>query len=109
MPSAARSKPTSEPVPAFRLRHVPLHQVVGKIRQRIAERREFPVEHRGDLRRVGRHDHVVEPVIAVHEPRRLRRAADAPAAMRSGAPSRRSSRVSEARYCFDQRSTWRAT
>ena len=37
----------------FRMRHVPLHQVIGKIRQRIAERRQFPIEHRGDPRRSG--------------------------------------------------------
>ena len=47
--------------------------MVGEIGQRIAERRELPIEHGGDFRRIGRDNHIVEPVIAVHEARRFTR------------------------------------
>ena len=73
MPSAAMSWSDERAGAGIRRRHVPLHQMIGEIRQRIAERRELPIEHGGDLRRVGREDDVVEPVVAVHHARRLAR------------------------------------
>ncbi len=76
----------------FRMRHVPLHQMIGEIRQRIAERGQFPIEHGGDARRVRRDDHIVEPVVAVHDAGRAAAAGHAPAARRSAAPSPRSAR-----------------
>ena len=42
----------------FRHRHEPLHQMIGEIGQRIAERRELPVEHRDDAR-LGRMDDAI--------------------------------------------------
>ena len=48
-------------------RHLPLHQMVGEIRERIAERRELPIEHREHLRLGRVEHHVVEPVVAVHD------------------------------------------
>ena len=72
MPSAARSWPTSERGAgrALGMRHVPGHQMIAEIGERIAERRQFPVEHRHDLRLVRRDDEIVEPVVAMHQPRR---------------------------------------
>ena len=65
MPSAARSAPARP----LRRREVPAHAVVGEVRQRVAERRQLPVEHREDARLGGVEDHVVEPVVAVHDAR----------------------------------------
>ena len=70
MPSAARSAPACACGGA-----VPAHAVVGEVRQRVAERRQLPVEHREDARLGGVEDHVVEPVVAVHDARLARRAA----------------------------------
>ena len=48
-------------------RDVPRHAVVAEVGERMAERRELPVEHRDDAR-LGRVKHqVVEPVVAVHD------------------------------------------
>ena len=44
--------------------------MIGEIGERIAERRQLPVQHRDDARRVARDDQVVEPIVAVHQPRR---------------------------------------
>jgi hypothetical protein len=52
------------------LRHVPLHEMIGEIGERISERRELPVEHGKDSWRIGGDDRVVEPEIAVHQPHR---------------------------------------
>src|SRR5439155_1219420 len=41
--------------------------VVREIGQRVAERRELPVEHRGDARLARVNDDVAEPEVAVHE------------------------------------------
>ncbi len=48
-------------------RDVPSHAVIREIRERIAERRQFPVEHREHARRVRVEDQVVEPIVAVHD------------------------------------------
>ena len=66
MPSAARSRP---PMPRNDARRdVPGHAVVGEVGQRMAERRQLPVEH-GEDARLGRvEDQVVEPEVAVHDP-----------------------------------------
>ena len=45
--------------------HMVFHQVIGKIGKWIAERGEFPIENREDLRRVRRQDGVVKAKIAV--------------------------------------------
>ena len=73
MPSACEIKAKERSGAGLRRRHVPLHQVIGKIRERIAERRQFPIEHGRDFRLARREDHIVEPVVAMNEPRRLRR------------------------------------
>ena len=44
-------------------------QVIGEIGERIAEGRELPVEHR-EHAGLSAQDHVVEPVVAMHEPHR---------------------------------------
>ena len=56
----------------LRLRHVPGHQMIGEIGERIAERGQLPVKHGGDRRRIRRDDDVVETVVAVHQPHRAR-------------------------------------
>src|SRR5215813_9261041 len=45
------------------------HAVVREVGQRMPERRQLPVEHRGHARLGRMHDHVARPVIAVHERR----------------------------------------
>ncbi len=51
----------------FTGRNVPAHAVVGEIGERVAQRRELPVEHR-EHPRLGRMEHrVVEAVVAVHD------------------------------------------
>jgi hypothetical protein len=48
-------------------RDVPGHAVVAEVGQRVAQRRQLPVEHRDDPR-LGRMEHqVVEPVVAMHD------------------------------------------
>ena len=51
MPSAARSRPGEAGEHAGR--HAVHHQVIDEVGRRIAERRQFPVEHRRDPRLVG--------------------------------------------------------
>ena len=48
-------------------RHPPLHQVIGEIGDRIAERRELPVEHGANLRTVMGNDAIVETVVAMDQ------------------------------------------
>ena len=59
----------SEPRPAtLSLRGMrPLHEVIGEVGDRIAERGELPVEHRDDLRPARMEDKIVEPEIAMDE------------------------------------------
>ena len=45
--------------------------MIGEVGKRVAERGQLPIEHRNDRGRVGRNDHVVETIIAMHHPRRL--------------------------------------
>ena len=47
--------------------HGPLHQQIGEVGHRIAERRQFPVEHRLHPRLGGMENHVVEAVVAVND------------------------------------------
>ena len=47
----------------------PVDEQQPDVGQRIAQRAELPVDHRGDLAG-GREDHVVEPVVAVDDRRR---------------------------------------
>src|SRR6266542_2842690 len=54
-------------------RHLPLHQMIVEIRERIAERRKLPVEHGEDPRLGLVQHHVVEPIVAVHDCDRARR------------------------------------
>ena len=92
MPSARKIVPDqrSGAGGALRMRHVPGHQMIGEVGERIAQRRQFPVEHGNDLRRLRRHDQIVEPVVAMHHARRRRPAARGRAATRSAVPWRRS-------------------
>ena len=53
--------------------HVPLHAVIGEVGERISECRQFPVEHREDARLGLVQNHVVEPVVAMHQPHRAGR------------------------------------
>jgi hypothetical protein len=91
---------------ALRRRHAPLHQVIGEVGDRIAERGKLPVEHRQIARFGLVQDAVVEAEIAMDDacwP-------ESGAASGSHAISRSISAiasVSEARYCSDQRRTWR--
>ena len=91
---APRSRPSerAEADARRRRRHVPGHQVVGEIGERIAQRRQLPVEHGSDRRRRRRDDDVVEAVVAMHEPHRRGRRQMRAAARRSAAPCRRSAR-----------------
>ncbi len=50
-------------------RDVPAHAVVGKIGERIAERRQLPVEHRENPRFHRMENQVVEAVVAMHHRR----------------------------------------
>ena len=45
----------------------PLHALVGNIREGMAERREFPVEHGEQARCCRMEDHVVEAIVAVDD------------------------------------------
>ena len=59
----------------FRHGHEPLHQVIGEVRQRVADGREFPVQHRDDARLGGVDDAIVEPEVAMDDGgARIRRA-----------------------------------
>ena len=95
-------------IDALQPRHGPLHQQIGEVGHRIAERRQLPVEHRLHARLGRVEDHVVEPVVAVHDRRPAPAPARCAAAIRSAGPSPGSVCVSEALYCLVQRSTWRA-
>jgi hypothetical protein len=46
---------------------VPTHAVVAEVGQRMAQRRQLPVEHGGDARLAGVEDQVVEAKVAVHD------------------------------------------
>ena len=110
MPRAARSRPTSDAGAAagLRGRHHPGHEMVDRIRVRVAERGEFPVEHRRDPRLGLSEDQVVEAVVAVDEGGTQVGGTWS----RSQAMSRSISGiacVSLCRYRSDQRFTWRAT
>ena len=45
----------------------PLHALVGEVRERMAERRQLPVEDREQARRIEVEDHVVDAPVAMHE------------------------------------------
>ena len=47
-------------------RHEPLHQMIGEIAQRMAERRQFPIEHGQHFGLVGMQHHIVQSEIAMH-------------------------------------------
>ena len=49
------------------VRQAPLHALIGEIGEGMAERRQFPVEHRQEARRVGGEDHVVDAPVSVHQ------------------------------------------
>ena len=53
-------------VHAGQARHGPLHQEIGEVGHGIAERRQFPVEHRLHPRLGRMEDHVVEAIVAMH-------------------------------------------
>ncbi len=76
-----------------RRRDVPAHQVVREVGERMADRRQLPVEDREDARLGRMEDQVVEAVVAVDDRRRaVVRRECAPAAIRSAGPSRRCAR-----------------
>ena len=56
----------------FGWRHVPLHEVIGKIRERIAQSRELPVEHGENFWLRRSQNDVVESIVAMHQPHRRR-------------------------------------
>ena len=62
----ARAKQPGESA-AHRRREAPNHQEIGEVCERIAERRQFPVQHRARLRRRGVDDDVIEAEISVHD------------------------------------------
>ena len=93
-------------------RDVPGHAVVAEVGQRMAERRELPVEHR-EHARLGRvEDQVVEAEVAVHDATPATRRARWPGMCAGSHSIRRSiasiGSVIEAWYCLVQRSIWRA-
>ena len=55
---------------AHRRRQDPADQQIGKVRHRIAQRRQLPVQHGPHLGRVRRHHQIVETEVAVDNPRR---------------------------------------
>ena len=44
----------------------PVHQQIGEVGQRVAERAQLPVQHGDHARLCWVNDHVVEPVVAMH-------------------------------------------
>ncbi len=50
-----------------RVRNVPRHAVVAEVRERMAQRRQFPVEHGNDPRLGGMKHEVVQAVVAVND------------------------------------------
>ncbi len=65
MPSAAQVEPGD--AAELARRNVPAHAVIGEVGERMAERRQLPVEN-GEDPRLGRmEDRVVETVVAVHD------------------------------------------
>ena len=56
-----------EPAAVRAFGHAPRHAVIGEVGERMAERRELPVEHREDARLGRMEDHVVDAIVAVHD------------------------------------------
>ncbi len=44
-----------------------MHALIGEVGEGVAERRQFPVEHRQNLGLAGCEDHVVQPIVAMHQ------------------------------------------
>ena len=85
--------------------------MIDEVGDRIAERRQFPVEHRAHLApRRGRRSYCRSESRHGRPARRRGRAANACRASRPARPSAATRPASvSARYCFDQRATWRST
>ena len=47
--------------------HHPVHQMIGEVGQRIAQRAEFPVQHRDHFRLGRMQHHIVEAIVAMHD------------------------------------------
>src|SRR6185312_5197825 len=70
---AERSEVAPEEAAELARRNPPRHQMVREIRERVAQRRELPVEHGDDAGLGGVEDEVVEAVVAVDDARLLAR------------------------------------
>ena len=64
---AAQRSPVDAAEAVRRAGHAPIHALVGEVGEGVSERRQLPVEHGEEARRIGVENHVVDPPVAVHQ------------------------------------------
>ncbi len=89
-------------------RQVVGHAVVGEVGQRMAQRREFPIDDCHHPRLVLVDDQVADPEVAVDDGRGIPRHVAGPAASRATRPAPVPASVRVAAYCRLQSASWRA-